>query len=282
MHMNKGQPMDLLGHDASELACKRLFLFDMDGTIYLGNRLLHGTLQLLDLIRRSGGHYMFITNNSSRSVDDYMAKVRQMGIEATEDNFFTSSQATALHLRRMYPGALVYCQGTASMLRELRKAGIRITDQVDCNAEVVLVGFDTELTSEKLERTCRMLGKSNAYLATNPDWVCPVSFGYVPDCGSICQMLEHATGRRPEFIGKPQPTMIHIARETIGCSADETVLLGDRLYTDIASGLNAGVSTVFVLSGEGTLDDLPGSAVQPQFVFPSVLEVYRLLETLLP
>ena len=246
---NTANSTDYFGKDAGPLKNKRLFLFDMDGTIYQENTVFDGTKQMLDYIRDSGGRYVFITNNSSKSVKDYMDKVHQMGLPAEAENFFTSTQATVLYLKEYFPDALVYCQGTKSMISELLHAGIRVTEEVRDGIDVVLVGFDMELTMQKLRNTCEILTcQSPAYIATNPDECCPVSYGetagFVPDCGSMCYGIEKATGKWPVFIGKPEPTMIDIVRNKFGYTREETLVIGDRLYTDIASGHNAGVDTV--------------------------------------
>lgn len=268
---------DHFGADAGILRTKKLFLFDMDGTIYEEDRLFGGTLPLLASIRQHGGRYVFITNNSSRSVADYVKKVTAMGIDATADDFFTSTQATILYLQKNHPNARVYCQGTRSLLQELTDAGIDVTDRYDENIQLALVGFDTELTSEKLRTTCRVLQRDIPFLATNPDLACPVSFGFIPDCGSICQMLENATGRRPLYIGKPKPTMVDIARERFHCTREEAVVIGDRLYTDIATGLNAGVTAICVLSGEATEEDIRSGAIRPTFTLKSVKELWDII-----
>lgn len=192
---------DIFGKDATELKEKKLWLFDMDGTIYEEETVFDGTLDLLKAIIDSRGRYVFITNNSSKSVVDYVKKVNRLGIMADVDNFFTSAQATILYLKQNYPGAKVYCQGTKSLVKELKDAEIDVTEQVK-PIDVVLVGFDMELTTEKLRKTCEILSTQEAvYLATNPDWVCPVSFGFIPDCGSICGMIKNATSKWPIFIG---------------------------------------------------------------------------------
>lgn len=275
--MNAMECRDYFNKDASSLKGKKLFLLDMDGTIYNENELFDGTLDLLDEIEKIGGRYVFITNNSSRSVKDYIAKVNRMGIRADAENFFTSAQATILYLKEHHPGRLIYCQGTHSLVSELREAGIRVTTEFSDEAGVILVGFDTELNFEKMTTTCRMLGRDLPYIATNPDFVCPVSFGYVPDCGSMCISYEKATGRKPMFIGKPEPTMIQIAMEKWGYSKDETLVIGDRLYTDIASGLNAGVTTICVLSGEAVVEDIVNGEQKPTFTFGSVKDVYEII-----
>ena len=259
---------------ADELKKKSLWLLDMDGTIYEENRVFDGTLALLDTIRNRGGQYVFLTNNSSRSVEDYIKKVTAMGITAGRDNFFTSSQATVLYLQENYPGALVYCQGTGSLIRELRDSGIRVTEEMDLSAQVVLIGFDTELTFAKLRNTCELLTKKDIpYIATNPDFVCPTDYGFVPDCGSMAISIRYATGKTPFVIGKPEPTMIEIARRKFSKTAADTVLVGDRLYTDIASGVNAGVTTIAVLSGEAKYEEIMSYEKQPTYVFAGVKEI---------
>jgi len=255
----------------------RLWLFDLDGTIYKEERLFDGALDLLQIIKYYGGRYVFITNNSSKSVTDYIEKVNKLGIPAEEDSFFTSSQATILWLEKNRPNCKVYCQGTKSLVMELKKAGIYVTEKVE-DVDVVLVGFDTELTTKKLETTCKILSTQEVtYIATNPDMVCPVIFGFVPDCGSICEMIRHATGKWPFFIGKPQSMMIDIIMEKFNYRCDETVVVGDRLYTDIATGVNAGTDTICVLTGEATISDIISGDIKPTYTFESVKELYYTL-----
>lgn len=268
--------LDYFGREAV-LSEKKLWLLDMDGTIYMEDRIFDGTLDLLSRIRELGGRYVFITNNSSKSVTDYLAKVRRMEIPAEEEDFFTSAQAAVRLLREKHPGAKVYCQGTRSLIRELQQGGIDVTEAVE-PVDVVLLGFDLELTSEKLRRTCQILTEQEpVYYATNPDLVCPVSFGYVPDCGSMSVMIRNATGKYPTFIGKPEPTMIRIVMEKFGCTREETVVVGDRVYTDIASGVHAGVDTVGVLSGEATLEDFRRTDTPPTWLFRNVREIRNAL-----
>lgn len=271
---------DKLGKNADALCRKKLFLLDMDGTIYNENQIFDGTLDFLSCIEQNGGRYIFITNNSSKSVSDYVDKVNAMGICADASHFFTSSQAAAFYLNENYPGQTVFCMGTRSLTGELRANGIRVVTKPDDSARVVLIGFDTENTSEKVRDTCIMLGRDVAYLATNPDLVCPVSFGYIPDCGSMSIMLKNATGKTPFFIGKPEPIMIDCVLKKLGASKEETVIVGDRLYTDIAAGKNAGVDTICVLSGEAALDDIQNSLHQPTWIFDSVAEICAALRSM--
>lgn len=259
-----------------DLKNKKLFLLDMDGTIYLDNELFDGTIDFLNHVKSIGGKYIFLTNNSSKSVEKYIDKLASFGIKATEDDFLTSTNATVTYLKAKAYNK-IYAFGTESFRQQLSESGFNITCELTDDIDCLCMGFDTELTFKKLEDACILLNRGVDYIATNPDWVCPTWYGSVPDCGSISQILETATGRKPRFIGKPQPDMAYLAMEKTGFSADETVLIGDRLYTDIACGINAGISTIFVLSGEGTMDDLKNSDAKPEFIYDDIKCIYKAL-----
>jgi len=250
----------------------------MDGTIYLDEELFPGTLPFLDYIKRSGGKHLFLTNNSSRSVQTYIQKLARLGITAEAEDFLTSTNALIEDLKQQNPYRLCYAFGTAAFRQQLAEAGIPITDKLSDDINCLLIAFDTELTFQKLEDACILLNRGVDFIATNPDWVCPTWYGSVPDCGSVCEMLFRATGRRPRFIGKPQPAMALLAMQKWGYTKEETVMIGDRLYTDIASGVNAGIDTVFVLSGEGTLADLEASEVKPTWIFDDISALHKALE----
>ncbi len=251
-----------------------LFLFDMDGTLYLGDQLYDFTKELLAKIREKGKRYLFMTNNSSKSVADYVKKLAKLGIEATEEDFITSSQATAYYLKLHHAGARLYVCGTNSLKEELRKNGFEITETLD-EVDLIVMGFDTELTFKKLEDVSKLLltRESIPYIATNPDYVCPTEFGSVPDCGSVCDMIYNATKKRPLVIGKPEPLMPQLAMQQHGYSKEETVVVGDRIYTDIKSGLNAGVTGVLVMSGETTQEILDASEEKPHIVLKDAGEM---------
>ncbi len=237
------------------LSEKRLFLLDMDGTLYLGDRLFEATPAFLQCIRDKGGRYLFLTNNSSRGVDAYIEKMNCFGIKTEADDYLTSTDATIVYLKHHHAGQLIFAVGTASFCRQLIQAGIRLTDDIADNPDVLVLAYDTELTYRKLTDATRLLLRGIPYIATNPDLVCPTDFGSVPDCGSFAGMLRNATGRMPHFIGKPEPDMIRLAIQRASCAPVQTLLVGDRLYTDIASGARAGIDTVLVLSGEATAED---------------------------
>ena len=276
---------------------KRLFLLDMDGTLYLDDRLFPGAAEFLAKIQKSGGKYLFLTNNSSKGVDAYVEKMIRLGVPAAAEDFLTSVDALIVFLERTYGAAVkkkkMYVVGTRSFRAQLAAAGFLLTETPDDDTEILILGFDRELTYSKLEDACRLLmrgvqeprtfGDAKAaaglpavdYYATNPDWVCPTVFGSVPDCGSMAWMLEKATGRAPKFIGKPEPEMALLAMAQTGFCASETLLIGDRLYTDIACGNRAGVDTAFVLSGEGTLADLAKGQGKPTYIFENITEVCK-------
>lgn len=257
---------------------RKLYLFDMDGTLYLGSRLFDFTKELLQTIRAKGGRYIFVTNNSSKSVEDYILKLKKMGISAEYDDFLSSSQATAWYLKREHPGKILYVCGTQSLKRELEKAGFTITDDIR-QTQCIVMGFDTELTFQKLEDVSKMLCTMDLpYIATNPDYVCPTEFGSVPDCGSVCDMLYNVSGKRPLVIGKPQPIMAQLAMEKWNCLPEETVVIGDRIYTDIKSGLHAGCGTILVMSGETTYEILENSADKADMVMDSAAELLAILK----
>lgn len=255
----------------------KLYLFDMDGTLYLGDKLFNFTLDLLESIRKSGGRYQFMTNNSSKSVEDYIIKLEKLGIHADYADFITSSQATVYYMEKHHPAARLYVCGTASLKEEFRKAGFCLTEDPE-QTECIVMGFDTELTFQKLRDISYMLcTKDLPYIATNPDYVCPTEFGSVPDCGSVCDMLYNVSGKRPLVIGKPEPLMPLLAMERTGFTKAETAVVGDRIYTDIKSGLNAGTVSILVMSGETTPEILAQSQDKPDLVLSSGVEILRFL-----
>ena len=260
----------------AQLQEKKLFLLDMDGTIYLGDRLFDGTLDFLAQVRARGGRAMYLTNNSSKSVTLYVDKLKKMGISAEKEDFVTSVNAL-IPLLRPEHFHKIYILGTRAFFTQLAEAGLPVTDRLSDDIDCLCAGFDTELTFRKLEDACILLNRGAAFFAANPDWVCPTWYGSVPDCGSVCEMLFRATGRRPRFAGKPQPDMVYLAMAQTGFSPAETVLLGDRLYTDIASGVRAGVDTVLVLSGEARREDIPASPEKPAWVLPDIRAVEAVL-----
>lgn len=251
-----------------------LYLLDMDGTLYLGDRLYPFTKELLETLRNTGRKYLFLTNNSSKSTADYIQKLEKMGISSTAEDFMTSAQATAYYLQKNHAGKNLYVCGTNSLKEELQSKGFRITENL-AETQCVVMGFDTELTFRKLEDVCKLLlgNPKLPYIATNPDLVCPTEYGSVPDCGSVCQMIFNATSCRPKVIGKPEPLMAELAMERLGYEKEKTAMVGDRIYTDVKAGIRAGVTSILVMSGETTSEILKQSADKPDLVLTDASEI---------
>lgn len=263
-----------LGH----LKKKKLFLFDIDGTIALSEDVIEGTFPLLSYIREIGGKAIYITNNSSKSTKDYVEKFRRMGIEAEAEDFVTAGSYTLSYLKEHHKQDLIFAMGTNSYIEELKKNGLKITEEYEENVAVVLTAFDTELHYKKIEDACRLLmekGRERIWLATNGDLRCPVDFGMIPDCGSICNMISAATDRKPRYLGKPSPGLVEYSMELTGFTGEETLVVGDRIYTDIACGENAGVETCLVFTGEAKAEDVAGASNRIDFCFETVLGLYE-------
>lgn len=268
---------ELFQKNVENLKTKKLFLLDMDGTIYLDDDLFDGTIDFLNHVKSIGGRYLFLTNNSSKSATKYVEKLKKLGINATTDDMLTSAFATSLYLKKHHPGEKIYVLGTKALKEELTKDGHIVYDTLRDDIDCLVMGFDTELSFQKLEDACILLNRGIPYIATNPDFVCPTWYGSVPDCGSVAIMLKNATGRTPKFIGKPEPEMVYLALERTGFQKEDAIMLGDRLYTDIASGVNAGIDTGLMLSGEATMENYEQSDVKPAYVFENIRQFLNFL-----
>jgi 4-nitrophenyl phosphatase len=250
------------------------FLLDMDGTIYLDDHLLPGAKALVAFLTQKGIPHFFITNNSSRSQEDYVNKLARLGLDVPPENIFTSGEATARYLRKRKLGEHIYLVGTPSLEQEFRKHGFVLTD---INPDVAVLGFDTTLTYQKLWDLCNFVREGLPYIATHPDINCPTADGFMPDIGSMIALVATSTGRKPDVIvGKPYAPIVEAIIEKTGYSAERIVMVGDRLYTDIALG-EAGLTTVLVLSGETKQADIPESEFQPDYTLDNVAELLAIL-----
>ena len=254
----------------------KLFLLDMDGTLYLGDEVFEGAIDYIDTIKKSGREYIYLTNNSSRAGSDYVTRLRRLGFPCEPENVFTSGMATAMYLNKNFPGCTVYPVGTRAFMNELSSYGVKLGED---DVKVVCVGFDTELVYEKLDKAVHHLRRGAAFIAANPDWVCPMPAGEVlPDCGSICALLTAASGVKPEYIGKPNRNMVDIISMKTGIPNEQICCVGDRLYTDIAVAQNAGAVSVCVLSGESSMDDINAAERKPDYVLKNVAELADILK----
>ncbi len=251
---------------------KKLFLFDIDGTLAVGDTLYEGSADLLDYIDSIGGKSYFITNNSTKSGADYVSKFRSaFGLETTEDQFVTAGYMTIRFLSEHYRDRKIFVLGTTSYVSELRRVGLHVTEDVEDDIACVVVAYDSELNYEKLSKTCEvLLTRDVPFYATNSDLRCPIDFGFIPDCGSICNMLTSTTDKIPTYLGKPSKEVVEICLALSGFSREETLVVGDRLYTDIACGINGDVDTCVVFTGEARPEDLTDTEWKPGFAFDDI------------
>ena len=256
------------------LASLRAFLLDMDGTIYLGPNPIAGAPEFIAYLRDTGRRCLFFTNNCSTDAARYSAKLASMGIDARSEDILTSGEATARFLVSETSYRSVYLIGTPSLEAELQAAGIAVNEG---EPQAVVLAFDRTLTYAKLERACLLLRQGLPYFATNPDKVCPTEYGYIPDCGSMAALLYESTGRKPKFIGKPNPEMVRMGLEKIGATPSDTAMVGDRLYTDMQMAYDAGITSILVLSGETKAKDIPQDAKRPDYIFKSVADLTEAL-----
>lgn len=265
-----------MSDDQLKEACRRIrhVALDMDGTIYLGSKLFPWTKGFLQKLTDNGIGYSFLTNNPTRSLDDYVKKLAGMGIEATREEVYTTAVATIDYIKTHFPDAKrLFVLGTPSMIGEFEAAGFEMcADDAADRPDVLVVAFDTTLVYPRLCRAAWWASQGVPYIATNPDRVCPTDQPVIlVDCGSICACIEHATGRQPDIvIGKPNPDMLRGIMDRYGYRPEEIAMCGDRIYTDVAMARNAGALGVLVLSGETTLDTAINSDPQPPITADTV------------
>lgn len=253
---------------------KKCFLLDMDGTIYLGNKMIEGADKFLENLRDKGKRYLFLTNNSSKSKKVYIEKLGKMGIEAKEDDVFTSGEATIIYLNKIKKNAKVYLMGTKELETEFINAGFELVRERNKEIDFVVLGFDTTLTYEKLWIACEYLAAGVPYIATHPDFNCPLEDNkFMPDAGAMMAFLEASTGRKPTVIGKPNKHIIDAILEKYSLEKEDLVMVGDRLYTDIRTGLDNGITSILVLSGETDKKMLEKTEFIPDYVFDSVKDI---------
>ncbi len=253
---------------------KNLFLFDIDGTLALGNELLPGSREVLEYLEKNGKSIFFTTNNSTRSGADFVKYFAQWGIRTREENFFTAGMMAILYCKERFAHKKIYLIGTPSLRDAMQEAGLQIVEEYDEEVACVLAAFDTTLRFQKLEDASRLLRNPDVrFLATNPDLCCPTTFGAIPDCGSICMMLENATGRKPHYIGKPAPGIVRECCRRSGCRKEDAVMIGDRLYTDILCAENAGIDAFVVFSGETTRKEAEETRLWIPFAMENMQEL---------
>ena len=284
----------------------KLFALDMDGTIYLGTKWIDGAREFLEAVEDSGRQYVFLTNNSSKDPTSYVEKLANMGLNITRDKIITSGDATIHMLQKEYPGKRVYLLGNDLLKRQFRESGITLVNEeleeeykrngcLNCcqhpmsadkgteggnvaAADLVVVGFDTSLDYMKMSVVCDLVRSGLPYITTHPDYNCPTETGFIPDAGAIHAFIEASAGRRPDItVGKPNAGIIDYMVDITHTERSGIAMVGDRLYTDVAAGVNNGLTGVLVLSGEATMEDVATSEVKPDMIFDSVKSLIPLL-----
>ena len=253
----------------------RCFLLDMDGTFYLGENLIPGSLDFIRRVEETGRDFLFLTNNSSHNADFYVQRLKRMGLNVGREKVLTSGEATAAVLKEKYPGKRAFVLGNEFLLEEMREAGVTV-DQTD--PEIVVVGYDTTLDYKKMTAVCDFVRAGLPYIATHPDFNCPTETGFAPDIGAIMAFIEASTGRRADLVvGKPHTGIVQAALRRTGLQVGQMAMVGDRLYTDVETGLKSGMLSILVMSGETTPEMLAAYPHKPDLVFERLAEMIPLL-----
>ena len=257
------------------LQSKKLFVFDMDGTIYLGGKVFPFAVDLINRLREKGYRVLFFTNNASHNPDFYYDKLTRMGFSPAREEILTAGDVTIAFLKRHRTGMPCYLVGTPELTEQFEREGLSLSEE----APIVVTSFDTTLTYEKLDTACRLVRNGAEYLSTHPDFNCPTEDGFIPDSGAIAAFVTASTAVTPTYFGKPYRTAVEMMGEITGVSLSDMVIFGDRLYTDIALGKRNGVTAVLVLTGETSETDVAKADPKdrPDFTVPSLYEVDRLL-----
>ena len=257
----------------------KCYLLDMDGTIYLGNELIEGAKEFLQKLKEKNIKYIFLTNNSSKNKDRYVEKLNKLGIEAVREDVFSSGEATTIYLKKKKAGAKIFLMGTKDLEDEFINAGFELVRGRNQKIDFVVLGFDTTLTYEKLWIACEYIANGVEYIATHPDFNCPLENGkFMPDAGAMMAFIKASTGKEPTVIGKPNRHIIDAIIEKYDLKKSELAMVGDRLYTDIRTGIDNGLPSILVMSGETDKKMLEETIFVPDFVFESVKEIKETIE----
>ncbi len=249
---------------------KKLFVLDMDGTIYLEEKVIQGAIEFIQILKEQDKDYLFFTNNSSKSPSIYYEKLNRLGFYAPIEKIVTSGDVTIEFLKTQRPKKSVYLLGTQALIKSFEDNGIVINDK---NPDIVVIGFDITLTYEKIDKACHFIRNGAEFIATHPDVNCPAEKGFLPDCGAMCAMIEASTEKSPRYLGKPHVETINTILERTGLSKGEIAVVGDRLATDIAMGFYHQVTSILMLTGATSRADLVYSEIKPDFVFDSIKEL---------
>lgn len=252
----------------------KLFVLDMDGTFYLGDRILDGSLDFINKVLSTGRDFVFFTNNASKVASIYVEKLGRMGLVIDKSKVITAGDVCAEYLKEKYPNKRIYLNGTPALENDWREKGLNL---VGDNPEVAVQSFDTTLTYDRLDKICRYVRNGVPFLATHMDTNCPTEDGFMPDCGAMCKLIEESTGVKPRFLGKPFKETVEMVESITGYSRESMAFVGDRLYTDVATGVNNGAKGMLVLTGEADMNTVRESDVEPTCIYESLKEMINYL-----
>ncbi|HHU99166.1 MAG: HAD family hydrolase [Bacteroidales bacterium] len=251
---------------------KKAFISDMDGVIYHGNRLLPGVPEFVEWLKKEGKKFLFLTNSSERTPKELQEKMLRLGIDIDENAFYTSALATAQFLASQKPEGTAYIIGEAGLINAMYNAGYTMNNY---NPDYVVVGDTRSYSFEKIEQAVNLVLKGAKLIGTNPDLTGPVENGIIPATKALISPIELSTGKQAYFVGKPNPLMMRIALKKIGCSNEETIIIGDRMDTDIIAGIESEIDTLLVLSGISTLKTAEKFAYRPSYILEGVSELVQ-------
>ncbi|MBR5579712.1 MAG: HAD family hydrolase [Treponema sp.] len=254
---------------------KKGFICDMDGVIYHGNKILPSVADFIGWLQRTGKEFLFLTNNSGSTPKELQQKLARMGLDVPEKHFYTSALATAAFLKEQSPGCSVYAIGEAGLFNALYDAGITMND---VNPDYVVMGEGKSYSLDSLTKATNLVLKGARLIGANSDVSGPIENGITPACRALVAPIEMATGTQAYFCGKPNPLMMRTGLKLLGCHSGEAVMVGDRMDTDVISGLESGMSTVLVLSGVSTMETLKTYAYRPTVVLDGVGDIVRMAE----
>jgi len=255
----------------------KCFILDLDGTVYLGNKILDGAIEFLNELDKQNIKFKFFTNNSSKNAKFYINKIKNMGYNIKDDMMLISNGVIINHIKETMSNKRIFVLGNEYLKSDFRESGINVVEEA---ADVVAVGFDTSLVYENLSKACAFIRNGATFLGVNPDFNCPTGDGFIPDCGSICTLITASTGVIPEFFGKPTPYTLEYVLKNTGLKEEEIAFVGDRLYTDIAIGKNNNSVTILVLTGETKLQDLKNSEIHPTLIFDSLKSIKEVIHNI--
>lgn len=263
--------------DLKDIEC---FVFDMDGTLYLGNNVLSGAIELIRKLEEKQIKYFYFTNNSSRSIKEYVKRLETLGFpNVCEDKILTSGQVTIHYIRTHYDDAEIFLLGTEALREQFIESGIKLVPMEAEKCDAVVFGFDTTMDYAKANNACRFIAEGADFLATNVDRVCPLEGGkFMLDCGSMCRMIEHATGKEAKFLGKPYAETVDFILDFAKTEKKKTAMVGDRFYTDVMTAINGGIVAVAVLSGEATLEELLEHKDEIDYIIDGVNVIYDVIK----